>query len=118
MFVAFGISPIEGVDGIMGMCATDRFPKHSVLQAIKESKGDFDTEFMHLSFNHTKQYSRAEGFLKFLSRKEFRKMETMTFAGYIELDTQLENIDLEVNNTVNPFIVVGLSQIDFSAALL
>ena len=42
----------------------------------------------------------------------------MTFAGYIGIDDQLEHVDLEMDDTVNPFIVVRLNQINFSAILL
>ena len=32
----------------------------------------------------------------------------MTFAGYIEVDEQLKYVDLDANDTVNPFITVIL----------
>ena len=72
---------------------------------------------MHLSFNHT-SLGKHEGYLSFLNRTEYRKTDHMTFAGYIELDDQLANVDLEANDTVNPFISVILNQIGFSHVLL
>ena len=63
MFVAFGTSPIAGVEGGLGIGYVTKFKDYSAIAAIQKKIPNFPHSYMYFFFNQTNSFSRQQGYL-------------------------------------------------------
>ena len=117
IFIALGKPPDTGLAGTLSICVTPNTDNWRLVSFMAQLEEKYSWPTIYISFYFYEQDGLYTGYVEFAD--ETSRIDDMTFGGQIIIQDQIEEEkNIFEQNTVNPFLDLDLTQIQFRSVLL